>query len=146
VAWGIGCSRWHHLSSHSYGLAEVEKIIGKERELMDKDFKLFQSEFKKWQQRFGLTGYKVYFKHEPIEDSFANISISQGVMAATVRLSSEVSDKDKPHEDIKRSAKHEALHLLVGRLEQNGRWRYSSENEIYEATEELVFKLEDLII
>lgn len=91
-------------------------------------------------------GYKVYFKHEPIEGSFANISISQGTMAATVRLNSKLPDEDKPHKDIKRSAKHEALHLLVGRLEQNGRYRYSSENEIYEATEELVFRLEELII
>jgi len=24
------------------------------------DFKLFQQEFTKWQQRFGLNGYKVY--------------------------------------------------------------------------------------
>jgi len=112
---------------------------------MNKDFELFQSEFKKWQQRFGLTGYKVYFKYEPLEESFADIKINQGSMVATVRLNSELPDKDKPHRDIKRSAKHEALHLLVGRLEQDGRYRYSSENEICEATEELVFRLEDLI-
>jgi len=108
-------------------------------------FELFQSEFNKWQNRFGLTGYKVYFIYEPIDSAFADIKINQGGMVATVRLNSELPDKDKPHEDIKRSAKHEALHLLVGRLEQNARFRYSSENEIYEATEELVFKLEKLI-
>uniref|UniRef100_A0A6M3J381 Peptidase n=1 Tax=viral metagenome TaxID=1070528 RepID=A0A6M3J381_9ZZZZ len=110
-----------------------------------KDFELFQAEFKKWQYRFGLTGYKVYFKHEPLDESFANILINQGGMVATVTLNSKVPDKDKPHKDIKRSAKHEALHLLVGRLEQDGRYRYSSENEIYEATEELIFRLEELI-
>uniref|UniRef100_A0A6M3J2G6 Uncharacterized protein n=1 Tax=viral metagenome TaxID=1070528 RepID=A0A6M3J2G6_9ZZZZ len=112
---------------------------------MNKDFELFQSEFKKWQQKFGLTGYKVYFKCEPLDESFADIRINQGAMVVTIRLNSELPDKDKPHKDIKRSAKHEVLHLLVGRLEQNARYRYSSENEIYEATEELVFKLEDLI-
>jgi len=112
---------------------------------MRQDFELFQSEFKKWQQKFGLTGYKVYFKHEAIDGCFASIEISQGEMVATVRLNSGLPDKDKPFEDIERSAKHEALHLLVGRLEQNGRCRYSSENEIYEATEELVFKLEELV-
>ena len=113
------------------------------------EFLLFQSEFKKWQNRFGLTGYKVYFNYEPIDSSFADIRINQGevvpLMVATVRLNCELPDKDSPHKDIKRSAKHEALHLLVGRLEQNGRYRYCSENEIYEATEELVFKLEELI-
>ena len=112
----------------------------------NKDFELFKLEFKKWQTRFGLTGYKVYFKYEPLEDHFAEITISQGNMVATVRLNSKLPDKDKPLKDVKRSAKHEALHLLVGRLEQDGRYRYSSENEIYEATEELVFRLEDLIV
>jgi hypothetical protein len=112
---------------------------------MNKDLALFQSEFKKWQRLFGLTGYKVYFEYEPFDNSFADISINQGDMVVTVRLNSKLPDKDKPHKDIKRSAKHEAIHLLVARLEKNGRYRYTSETEIYEATEELVFRLENLI-
>ena len=111
---------------------------------MSKDFELFQTEFRKWQQKFGLTGYKVYFKYEPME-GFADIKINQGEMVVTVKLNSNLPDKAKPFNDIKQNAKHEALHLLVGRLEQDGRYRYSSENEIYEATEELVYKLEGLI-
>ena len=109
------------------------------------DFELFQTEFKKWQQRFGLTGYKVYFKYEPLDSSFADMSINQSDVVATIRLNSDLPDKDKPYKDIKGSAKHEALHLLVGRLEKDGRYRYTSENEIYEATEELVIKLGKLI-
>ena len=109
------------------------------------DFELFQKEFKKWQDKFGLTGYRVYFKYEPIDSAFADIKINQGEMVVTTRLNSKLPDKDKPHRDIRHSAKHEAIHLLIGRLEQNARWRYSSEAEIYEATEELVFRLEGLI-
>jgi len=112
---------------------------------MNKDFALFQKEFKKWQKIFGLTGYKVYFSCEPLEESFANICIEQDKMVATVRFSSKLPDKDKPFNDIKRTAKHEAVHLLVGRLEMNGRYRHASAGEIYEATEELVNKLEKLI-
>lgn len=112
---------------------------------MNKDFALFQSEFKKWQKLFGLTGYKVYFKHEPLDNSFGDISINQEDMVVTVRFNSKLTDKDKPYQDIKRTAKHEALHLLVGRLEMNGRYRYISENEISEASEELVHRLENLI-
>jgi len=92
-----------------------------------------------------LTGYKVYFKHEPLDGAFASISIEQGGMVATVRLNSKVADHAKSHRNVRQSAKHEAIHLLIGRLEMNGRFRYSSEAEIYEAAEELVFKLEDLI-
>ena len=113
--------------------------------MKNKDFELFQEEFKKWQQKLGLTGYKVYFKHEPLESCFANITINQGEMVVTARLNSKVSDEEKPFKHIKQSAKHEALHLLVGRLEHNGRYRYCSESEISEASEELVFKLEELI-
>jgi hypothetical protein len=112
---------------------------------MNKDFALFQSEFKKWQKLFGLNGYRVYFKHEPIEEHFAEIEVDQGNMAALVRLNSNLPDKDKPYKDIKQSAKHEAIHLLVSRLEKNGRCRYISSGEMYEATEELVFRLENLI-
>lgn len=112
---------------------------------MNKDFALFQKEFKKWQKLFGLTGYKVYFKYEPDDGYFASLTVNQGNMVATVRLNSKLPDKDKAFKDIKQSAKHEAIHLLVARLERNGRYRFSSENEIYEATEELVFRLENLI-
>lgn len=112
---------------------------------MNKEFALFQSEFKKWQKVFGLTGYRIYFKAEPLEKSFADISIDQEQMVATVRFNSKLSAKDKPHQDIKRDARHEALHLLIGRLEMNGRYRHASSGEIYEATEELVNRLGDLI-
>lgn len=66
-------------------------------------------------------------------------------MTATVRLSSELDKEVKLHKDIKGAAKHEALHLLIGRLEEKGRNRYCTESEIYEATEELVNKLGKLI-
>jgi len=43
------------------------------------------------------------------------------------------------------SAKHEAIHLLLCRLENNAKWRYISKEEVDEAVEELVVKLEELI-
>jgi len=108
------------------------------------EFEEFQDEFTKWQKLFGLTGYKVYFKHESIS-SFANITVNQTDMVATVRLNSRCPKKDKEHRDVKQSAKHEAIHLLLFKLEHCAYSRYVCEEEIYEATEELVFKLEGLI-
>ena len=110
-----------------------------------KDFELFKGEFKKWQKQFGLTGYKVYFKYKPDDGYFASLTVNQGNEVATATLNSKLPDKDKPFRNVKGSAKHEALHLLVSRLEHNGRHRYISDDEMYEATEELVHKLEDLI-
>ena len=112
---------------------------------MSKDFALFQSEFRKWQKLFGLSGYKVYFKYEPLEESFADTTITLPDMVVTARLNSKLPEKEEPFKNIKLSAKHEAIHLLVARLEKNGRYRYATDNELYEATEELVVKLESLI-
>ena len=112
---------------------------------MNKDFELFKKEFTRYQKLFGLTGYKVYFKYEPLDESFASISVRHGDMVATARLNSKLPDKDEPYRDVKMSAKHEAIHLLLARLEGNAKYRYTSESEIYESCEELVFKLEDLI-
>lgn len=110
-----------------------------------KEFETFQKEFKKWQYRFGCTGYKVYFHHKPIEGAYASITIQQSDMAANVIWNSASSEDSEPCKDIKGSAKHEAIHLLLGRLVQNARYRYLAESEVYEAVEELTVKLEGLI-
>jgi hypothetical protein len=106
------------------------------------EFVVFSEEFTKWQHYLGLDCYKVYFKHEKCEDSFAEIEINQCSMVATVRLNSELPDKDKPFADPKMHAKHEAIHLLIGRLEARARDRYVRSDEIYEAIEELVRRIE----
>ena len=139
---------WEHMVPGRRERGEMRKhssdFKGSSGELPS-DFELFQREFKKWQRRFGLTGYKVYFKHEQIADCFATLSINQSDMVVTATLNSKLPNKDKPFKHIVNTAKHEALHLLVGRLEQNGYYRHSSKAEIFEAVEELVVKLEDLI-
>ena len=112
---------------------------------MNKDFADFQKEFKEYQQKFGLTGYRVYFEAKPIKNYFAEIEISHDAMTATARFNSALPDSEQPFKDVKRNAKHEAIHLLVGRLSGDARYRYASEQEIDEAEEELVHKLEDLI-
>jgi len=109
---------------------------------MKKDFELFKKEFSKWQRKFGLTGYKVYFKYEPLE-SFADITVTQSDMVATARLNSDVSTKEI--RDARQSAKHEAIHLLLMKVEHRAKSRYIREEELDESVEELVFKLEDLI-
>ncbi len=109
------------------------------------DFDDFQKYFTEYQRRFGLTGYKTYFKHQKLEQSFASISINHHNMVVTVFLNTILLKQDEPHKDIKCSAKHEALHLLLGKLEREASSRYTIEEDVYEAVEELVHKLEELI-
>ena len=108
------------------------------------DFEKFQKVFKGYQKKFGLTGYKVYFQYKPIED-FADIIVDWENKVATARLNSALPSKDKPFKHIHVSAKHEAIHLLLNRLESCAFRRYTTETDISEAVEELTFKLEDLI-
>lgn len=108
------------------------------------DFVLFKETFTNYQKLFGLTGYKVYFKYEPIDkDCYADITTNQNSMVATVRLNSDGKDEFR---NVKQSAKHEAIHLLLYRLEHLTISRFLHEEEESEAVEELVFKLEGLII
>lgn len=113
--------------------------------MANKDFVEFQKKFREYQQQFGLTGYKVYFKYEPLDHCFADITVTQADMVVTVRLNSALEEKDKPLKHIGRSAKHEAIHLLLAKLEDRAGDRYTAEKEIDEAVEELAFKLEELI-
>ena len=92
-----------------------------------------------------MTGYQVYFRCEPIEDAFATLTTDQVQKMATVTLNSKLQEEQKSFEHVERSAKHEAIHLLVERLESLARRRYIRPDEITEATEELVVKLGGLI-
>jgi hypothetical protein len=111
----------------------------------DKNFEEFKDWFNFYQKRFGLSGYRVGFKFENLGSDNAGININQTEMTALVRLNSKVPKEEREFHNAKEHAKHEALHLLVGRLEKNGRFRYATDGEIYEATEELVRRLEKLI-
>jgi hypothetical protein len=108
-------------------------------------FTIFKDEFTKWQGLFGLYDYEVYFKYEPIGDKFACIYISQNDMNAVVTLNSKVPELNKQFVDIKSTAKHEALHLLVDKLISAAKYRYTPEIEIDELNEALVNKLCKLI-
>lgn len=114
--------------------------------LKDADFQLFQSSFRKYQTRFGLLDYKIYFRFERLDSCFADITITQHDMVVTVRLNNEVLKGDEVFKDVECSAKHEAIHLLLGKLEYEASARYTSAADIYEAVEALVHRLEELIV
>ena len=109
------------------------------------DFSDYKKYFKEYQKRFGLNGWNIFFKHEPLDNAFADIDIGLSEMSAVTRLNSKLPTEDKPFNNIRTNAKHEALHLLIGRLSQNARYRYATKEEIAETIEELVNKLVGLI-
>ena len=109
------------------------------------DFADFKRYFKEYQRKFGLAGYRVYFKRQPMDGYFAEISYRQNEMVATVKLNPKLKAAGTGWKDIKGHAKHEALHLLVARLSHLAATRFVVEEQIDEAEEELINKLEGLI-
>jgi SRSO17 transposase len=114
-------------------------------EKKNRDFELFKKEFTKWQEKLGLTSFKVYFKYESLEDRFASIRFNTSSMVASVGLNDKLPKENKPFKDVKFSARHEVSHLLIAKLEDLANHRYVAEREIDEASEELANKIADLL-
>ena len=112
---------------------------------MNKEFNEFQEEFKRYQDKFGLNGWQVYFKHEPLNGSFARIIPAKEGMVATVKLNSKLAKKHQEFNNVKQHAKHEVIHLLLARLTCEANYRFADKDELATAEEELVNKLCSLI-
>ncbi len=114
--------------------------------LTEKQFNLFKEECLKWQDRFELHNWDLHFRWQESEDGRAGINTNLGNYIATAFLSREWDNYDTiTDQGIKMVAKHEMIHLLIARLETVGKARYISEDEMTEADEELVRKLEYII-
>lgn len=107
----------------------------------NKDFEDFKRYFTEYQKLFGLTDYKVYFTQEPFEGAFAEITVRSGGRVALLRVNTNQGE----FKDIRDSAKHEALHLLLNRLEEKAVNRYITPYDINDEIEALVIKLVGLI-
>ena len=114
----------------------------------NKHFQIFKEECQKWIDKFGLSGWEVSFVHQTYsENTYATCFTALVGMRATIYFTDKWDNEIRKisPETIKQSAKHEAIHLLLARLSDNGRARYINELEMNEAEEELVRKLEKII-
>jgi len=111
----------------------------------NKAFELFQREFKRYQEHFGLMGYEVRFEHIKLDDAAASININQEEMVAYAAFNNKLRKPERSVAEIKWNAKHEALHLLTGRMRKYAYARHIMSDDIYEANEELVRRLSNLI-
>jgi hypothetical protein len=112
---------------------------------MSRDFEVFKKEFEKYRKLLGLTGWDVFYEYKPLEDKFASVSYMADTCEATVSLNSKPSQKALPHNDIKKHAKHEAMHLLLARFDGIAQSRYADRTALEIANEEIAVKLTELI-
>ena len=111
----------------------------------ERDFEAFKRAFTKYQKLFGLSDWKVRFKHGDSDEYYASIEPDFGQQTAIVFLNTNLPVKDREFKDIKGSAKHEAIHLLLARLEGEARTRYTNPPAVTEALEATVHRLEGVI-
>ena len=109
------------------------------------NFNKFKREFLWWMDKLDLNGYEVYFEHQPIKGSYATITINESGKVATVTYSSLMEKIDYDSDDPERSAKHEAIHLLIHRLQFLGRERFVGSEEMEHETERITRVLEKIL-
>jgi len=84
-------------------------------ETTETDFKLFQEEFLKWLERYGCTGWEIYFDWEETSDT-VDAYISPDCMGQTVIVTLG-KDVSRPEErGIRYLAFHEATELFLTKL------------------------------
>lgn len=109
-----------------------------------KDFERFQAEFRRWQKQLGLTDYHCAIRHEFVEGCFGGIIADHAGKIVTVKFSTEIPDHDRDVYDPPRTARHEALELLLARLENIARCRYCFPDDITEERHAVIRRLENL--
>lgn len=111
------------------------------------NFELFKQECEKWINKLGLIGYEIrYFHNNKYSGGGCKVYLPENFCELSLDTEfTDLKDNTTINEQIKIIAKHEVIHLLVGRMAINGQARWCSKTEHDEAEEELVRKLEKLI-
>lgn len=110
-----------------------------------KDFKLFKTEFRHWQSRLGLTDFHCVFRHEPLDGCFGGIQCDHAGKIVTVILASHYPDRDRDAFDPARIGRHEALELLLARMDNIARSRYCFPDDVTEERHAIIRRLENFL-
>ena len=106
-------------------------------------FKFFCQKVRFWLKQFGTTDYTVYFSHEDIKDSAAEVRIEWSGRGLTFVLPKELDDTSR--KSVEHSAIHEVAHACVARLAAVAHDRYATVRDIDDAEEALVCQITTLI-
>lgn len=109
-----------------------------------KDFEFFVRECKKWERTLELADWDIQYFHEEIKSSSSASTLRdlQG-RTASVYLSTDLDTISK--DSLALTAKHEMIHILVGRFAGNAFCRFIMEGDLLESEEALVVKLSKII-
>jgi hypothetical protein len=112
--------------------------------ITNKDFMLFQAEVKRLMRVYGLSGWQVYFKQDDIL-SYGEVKTSALDRVVTFTFPKTIERGAESDYNPLKTAKHEVCHLLLAPLSDLAYTRFTSENEIYAAEEDIVNKLASIL-
>jgi hypothetical protein len=115
------------------------------KKINDQEFKLFQEEFKKYQKLLNLQDYKVVFECRHIDGNFGQIQSNSEMRTAFVTLTNIVCSSDIEYFDIKETAKHEAMHLLLADITYLACERFGNLDTIKKEEEKIVRLLTEVV-
>ncbi len=114
----------------------------KSRKTTQKEFSKFKEVFLHWAvDVFGFVGYTFFFELKNLEDRQAEILVLPNFCKAHIDFNT-IRYPARVLEDV---ALHEALHLLTGHVDYLNHERFVIRNEVVEAEEALVCRLENII-
>lgn len=114
----------------------------------NKHFEIFKKEVKKWMNEFKIGGWEVYFKiNEEDKESLSGCSWNLKGKVCTFELNRNWPEGDKvDNNNIKKSALHEVLHLVIAKITTMAVRRYVNRDQVEEAEEEAVNTLINYIL
>ena len=120
--------------------------MSKRRRTTKAQFEAFKDAFRLWQSRFGLNEYDVEFTLDDHADAYATCSVDAKDCVCAVTFCKYVPSGCVMDTRVAQdTARHEAVHLLLGRLTHLARGRFVTEDELYHAEEKVVRVLEGLL-
>jgi len=109
-------------------------------------FNRFKKAFLYWQNKLGLTQYRIDFFRRKLEEHYAQMIVYEKEKMAQVILTTEISKtSSEVDEGPEAHAKHEAIHLLIHRLSWLGGCRYITDDDLGDECEAIVVRLEKVL-
>ncbi len=102
---------------------------------MKNTFKVFKEECLRLQKEWGLGGWQLLFEIGSKKDSYATVQRDEVHHKVMISFNSKAVDE---WFDVKETAKHEMIHVIIARLAELGSSRFVRGNELEEAEEEVV--------
>jgi len=109
-------------------------------------FKIFQEEAWYWIQRFGLKGWRFHFEHgDQSEEGYAGYNYNVAGRVAVINLSKDWKDNEVIEAQLRRSAFHEVIHILLARLRWLAVERAVGIGDVDEEIETIIRTLENAV-